>query len=201
MTLAAGKPVVPQGDNGLSRKSGAAGNASYYYSLTRLPTAGTLRIGAADYKVRGLSWLDREWSTSALGAGEVGWDWFALQLGDGREVMFYRLRRNGGAISPWSAGTLIEADGSSRHLASEEVEIAELDHWQSPHDGASYPSRWRLRVPAAGLDLEIEPWLADQELQGTVRYWEGAVKVRGESGGRPVAGNGYVELTGYAGNR
>jgi predicted secreted hydrolase len=34
----------------------------------------------------------------------------------------------------------------------------------------------------------------------TFRYWEGAVSVRGTGeGGATVAGRGYVELTGYAG--
>ena len=52
--------------------------------------------------------------------------------------------------------------------------------------------------------IEITPLLADQELNTTgsvsVTYWEGAVGVTGESHGKAVTGEGYVELTGYAGS-
>src|SRR5437868_5938573 len=105
LTLEGGKPIVLQGDQGVSQKSATPGNASYYYSLTRMPTSGTLRVGAATFQVRGLSWMDREWSTSSLGQDLAGWDWFALQLSDGREVMFYQLRRRDGSSDPVSGGT------------------------------------------------------------------------------------------------
>jgi predicted secreted hydrolase len=104
------KPVVLQGDRGLSRKGSRPGNASYYYSLTRLATGGTLRIGAHTYTVSGLSWMDREWSTSALEPGQSGWDWFALQLSDGRELMYYRLRRKDGAPDPHSRVVILDLD-------------------------------------------------------------------------------------------
>ena len=193
-----GKPPVLQGERGLSRKSAEPGNASYYYSLTRMPTRGTVTSGGERFGVSGLSWMDREWSTSALGPDQVGWDWFALQLEDGRDIMLYRLRRRDGTIDPASSGTFVEPDGASRTLAPEEVVLEVLDRWPSPRSGASYPARWRLRVPAARIDLEIRPVLADQELDVSFRYWEGAVDVEGESGGRPVRGRGYVEMTGYA---
>jgi predicted secreted hydrolase len=191
------KPIVLQGDAGLSQKSDEPGNASYYYSMTRLPTRGTIRIGEGEFFVEGDSWLDREWSTSALGEGDVGWDWFSLQLSDYREVMFYRIRREGGESSPWSAGTVVSPDGSARSISVEEVHIEELARWRSPRSGAVYPALWRLSVPSEGIDLLIEPQLADQELETTVRYWEGAVRAQGTSRGEAVTGMGYVEMTGY----
>jgi predicted secreted hydrolase len=196
LTLQAGKPPVLEGDRGLSRKGAEPGQASYYYSLPRMPAAGTVRVGGSagsTFAVSGLAWMDREWSTSSLGADEVGWDWFALQLADGREIMLYRLRRKDGSIAPASAGTLIAADGSSRPLALSEVVVEPSGSWTSPRSGARYPARFRLRIPAAGLDLDIRPLVADQELDTSFRYWEGAVAVSGT-----VAGSGYVELTGYA---
>lgn len=196
LRLGEGKPPALQGDRGLSRKSAEPGNASYYYSLTRMPTAGTVRIGADTFRVSGASWMDREWSTSALSRGEVGWDWFALQLGDGRDLMFYRIRRKAGGVSPFSAGSVVAADGGTRPLAASDVAVEVLDHWTSP-TGVRYPSRWRLRVASAGLDLDIRPVLANQELNVSVRYWEGAVDVTGTSDGKGVRGRGYVELTGY----
>lgn len=197
LTLRPGKPAVLQGDRGLSRKSAERGNASYYYSLTRMPAAGTVRLGNESFAVTGLAWMDREWSTSSLGADQVGWDWFALQLSDGREVMLYRLRRRNGTADPASSGTLIGPRGESRHLQLSDFELADLDRWESPRSGARYPSRWRIRIPADGLDLEVRPALADQELEVSFLYWEGAVDVTGTHQGRPVTGRGYVEMTGY----
>ncbi len=197
LELSAAKPPALQGERGLSRKSGARGNASYYYSMTRLATVGTVRRGDRSIAVRGSSWMDREWSTSALDADQVGWDWFALELSDGRELMYYRLRLRDGSIDPFSQGSLIALDGSVEPLAAEDVVIRELAQWTSPHTRAVYPSRWRLTVPSRALELEIDPALEDQELRVSVTYWEGAVLVRGTALGAPIEGRGYVELVGY----
>jgi predicted secreted hydrolase len=197
LALAPGTPPVLEGERGLSRKSAEPGNASYYYSLPRMPAAGTVRVGSDRFRVVGLAWMDREWSTSALGRGQVGWDWFALQLDDGRDLMLYRLRRADGSADPASSATLIAAGGAAHPLASSDFELQVLDTWTSPESGARYPARWRLRVPAAGLDLEVRPLLAGQELATSFRYWEGAVEVTGSGDGTPVHGRGYMELTGY----
>ncbi|HEX6902431.1 MAG TPA: lipocalin-like domain-containing protein [Thermoanaerobaculia bacterium] len=197
LSLRQGKPPVLQGERGLSRKSAEPGNASYYYSLTRMPAEGTVRLGKERFQVTGLAWMDREWSTSFLGADQVGWDWFALQLSDGSDLMLYQLRRKDGTIDPASSGNVVEADGGSVPLSSKDFSIEPLSRWTSPRSGAAYPARWRVRVPSAELDLEIQPLLADQELDVSFRYWEGAVAVTGTRRGRPVQGRGYVELTGY----
>ena len=197
LVLASEKPAVLQGDRGLSQKGPEPGNASYYYSLTRMSVRGTVRAGGEPLQVSGLAWMDREWSTSALGPDLVGWDWVALQLDDGRDVMLYRLRRRDGAADVHSAGTLIAADGATRALASSDLTLEALDHWTSPRSRARYPSRWRLVIPGAGISLEITPRLPDQELIVGPRYWEGAVGAAGTAGGRPIAGRGYVELVGY----
>jgi len=191
------KPVVLNGDQGLSQKGQQPGNASYYYSYTRMPTRGTVTVGYKTFEVQGSSWLDREWSTSALEEGQVGWDWFALQLSDGRDLMVYRLRRADGGSDELSNGTLVAADGASLLLQQDNFAIEALDTWSSPATGIRYPSRWRLTVPDANIDLEIRPLLPDQELNLSFRYWEGAVSINGISAGSPVTGQGYVELTGY----
>ena len=199
LLLQPGKPPVLQGERGLSRKSTQPGNASYYYSLTRMPAAGTVRLGRERFPVTGAAWMDREWSTSSLGADEVGWDWFALQLADGEDLMLYRLRRKDGGADPASSGTVIGADGGSRPLGLADFQVEGSGEWRSPRGGARYPARWRVRVPSAGLDLEVRPRLADQELDVSFRYWEGAVTAAGTRRGQPVRGQGYVELTGYTG--
>ncbi len=192
------KPPVLQGDKGLSQKSSGAGNASYYYSLTRMATEGTLTVGGTTYNVTGSTWKDREWSTSVLEQDQVGWDWFALHFADGRDLMYYQIRMADGSIEPLSSGTLVAADGSTTRIARDDIQIEVLDRWQSPRSGAQYPSRWRVRVPKDALDLAIEPYIADQELPFSVTYWEGAVRVIGTGSGQPITGNGYIEMTGYS---
>ena len=197
LLLDTAKPLVLQGEQGLSQKSAEPGNASYYYSLTRLPTRGTISLNGQIFTVSGASWLDREWSTSALGPEQSGWDWFALQLDDGRDVMFYRLRRKDGGVDPFSKGMLVAADGSARVLRWNEVDLQPLGAWTSPRTGDRYPAGWRLRVPTEQMDLTVTPKIADQEMRLTVRYWEGAVAVGGHAGDQAVAGQGYLEMTRY----
>ncbi len=186
------KPHVLQGEQGLSRKSAAPGNASYYYSHTQLPTHGQLRIDGQTYRVEGTSWFDREWSSSALAADQAGWDWFALHLSDGRELMFYRMRDHQGRAQPFSKGVLVDAQGNASALSADQVRLQPLREWRTD-DGVTYPLAWRLQVPAHRLDLHVSAAFDAQEMRHTVRYWEGAVKVGGSH-----RGVGYLELSGYA---
>lgn len=198
LTLDSLKPIVAHGDRGLSAKSEAPGNASYYLSYTRMATEGEIRVDGQLFEVTGSSWFDHEWSTSALGPQEVGWDWFSLQLSDESEVMYFRLRRQDGSVAPASSGTLIEPDGSTDTFSWRQVDLQELGTWTSPDSGATYPSGWRLRIRPYELDLVIEPWFDAQEMNANVVYWEGAVQVEGDRQGQPLKGQGFVELTGYA---
>ncbi|MEM7283143.1 MAG: lipocalin-like domain-containing protein [Pseudomonadota bacterium] len=195
-SMEAVKPVVLQGESGYSIKGLGYGNASYYYSFTRLQTQGTLSVGNESFTVEGFSWMDREWSTSLLSENQVGWDWFSIQLDDGRDIMFAIVRNESPEIPSYVFGTLVDAQGMKRSLTSEEVQLEVLDTWESDKGGV-YPSRWRMQITDIGLDLYIEPFMNDQELDVAVRYWEGAVQVNGNARGKEVAGSGYVELTGY----
>ncbi len=197
LELTSAKPTVLQGDRGLSRKGREPGNASYYYSMTRMPTRGVVVSGLKTYAVQGSSWLDREWSTSALEPSQTGWDWFALQLSDGRDLMIYQLRLEDGAVDPLSSGTIVSMDGTSERLGSSHFSIETLDWWISPATRIRYPAAWKILVPTEQIELTVTPRLADQELSLSVVYWEGAVQVRGSSNNRAVTGDGYVELTGY----
>ena len=194
------KPPVLQGDNGLSQKSSGEGNASYYYSLTRMATEGTITVDGEQIAVTGLSWMDREWSTSVLEENQIGWDWFALQFEDGRDLMYYQIRLQDGGVEPLSSGVLVAPDGGTTRILRDEIQIAVLERWTSPRTGAQYPSRWRVQIPEAQLDLTIEPYLSDQEMPFNVTYWEGAVRITGTSDGEPISGNGYIEMTGYTAN-
>jgi predicted secreted hydrolase len=200
LRLADRKGPILQGDQGFSPKGPGTGNASYYYSLTRLETSGTVRVGETGYAVSGLSWMDHEWSTSGLAADQVGWDWFSIQLDDGSELMVFQLRQEDGSSDPFSSGAFIAAGGSTRPLDRDAFEIRVEDTWRSPHTGATYPARWTVSVPGVDLVLEIEPLLAGQELTLSYAYWEGAVRVEGRRVGEAIRGHGYVEMTGYAGS-
>jgi predicted secreted hydrolase len=200
LTLRDLKGPILQGDRGYSQKGAERGNASYYYSLTRLESFGTVRVGGAAYQVNGLSWMDHEFSTSYLTPDQIGWDWFALQLDDGSELMLFQIRRKDGGIDPFASGTYIAPDGSTHWLKRDDFQITVNATWRSPHSGAMYPAAWTVKVPSAGITLDIQPYLADQELDVSFRYWEGAVHFSGEHNGRAVSGNGYIELTGYTGS-
>ncbi|MEF3274689.1 MAG: carotenoid 1,2-hydratase [Chloroflexus sp.] len=193
LTATSTRPPVLQGNAGVSQKGSQIGNASAYYSLTRMASNGTIRIGTATYTVSGLTWMDREWGTSALEEGLAGWDWFALQLESGHDLMYYQLREADGQPSPFVGGSLVLPDNTVVILKPGDVELTVTNTWRSPRSGATYPAGWRLRIPQYGIDLTITPALRDQELPVTVVYWEGAVVVSGS-----IPGHGYVELTGYA---
>jgi predicted secreted hydrolase len=200
LQLAPQRPPVANGEAGLSRKSDQAGDASYYYSIPRLTVSGHLSRDGTALPVSGLAWLDREWGSGGLGAQQAGWDWFGLQLSDDSALVFYALRTRGGQPDAHSAGTFIGADGQARPLSPSQVSIAATGAWRNAA-GARYPAGWQISVPSLELRLRVRPVLADQELRTSPRYWEGAVDVSGERAQKPIGGRGYVELTGYAGER
>jgi len=195
------KPLTLQGEKGLSRKSATPGNASHYYSFTRLQTTGQLELAGKKIPVKGLSWFDHEFSTSALAEDQEGWDWFCLQFDSGDELMLYRMRNPGNRTDPASSGTWIPAHGPSIPLKSSDFTIVPLDEWKTA-SGATYPSGWKISVPSLQLSGEVQPLLLDQELRlkrtGNIRYWEGACRFAGTHQGKPLSGRGYTELTGYA---
>lgn len=192
------KPPVFHG-----RKGKGEGRASYYYSLTRMSTQGTIELGGRTERVRGLSWMDHEFGSDQLGRNQVGWDWFSLQLENKTELMLYLMRRKDGSVDPVSSGTLVYEDGTTRNLSLDSFRIEVVNRWTSPQSGADYPMGWKIEIPSERIELDITPFFAQQELD-TLRstrvvYWEGSVRVQGSSANQPVRGVGYVEMTGYAG--
>jgi predicted secreted hydrolase len=201
LVLSPEKPTVLHGPNGMSKKGPEPEAVSKYVSLTRLSSAGWWTTGGASEAVTGLSWFDHEWGSGSIGKKTQGWDWFAVHLLDGRDLMLYRLRGAGGGGTPFSSGTLVAADGIAVRLAAADFTIEETARWKSPRSGATYPARWLLRVPKAVIAIEVIPVLADQELatekSTRVTYWEGACDAKTLAGA--PAGRAYVEMTGYAG--
>ena len=192
------KPIAFQGPKGYSRKGKSPTAASQYYSLTRLKTQGTISIGGETVSVRGESWMDKEFGSNQLETHQIGWDWFSLQLSDGRDLMLYSLRDKSGKVD-FARGTLIGKKGEIDYVAGDQISVEATEAWKSPETGATYPSGWRILLEEAGLELNVEPEIADQEnrsrLVPGLHYWEGAVRVMNPKGAR--IGQGYVELVGY----
>ncbi|MEE4329498.1 MAG: lipocalin-like domain-containing protein [Wenzhouxiangella sp.] len=199
LEMALTRPIVLQGEAGFSRKGPERGNASRYYSATRLATRGEVVVDQTRLPVEGLAWLDREWGSGQLPEAIAGWDWFALHLDDGRDLMLYRLRQSDGQASPFSAGVLVGPDGSNRKLAIEDFAAVPRRWWQGP-GGHRWPLQWSVSVPSAGLELNVEPVFDRQLWEGSVRYWEGAMNVLDATTGTAL-GRGYLELSGYSEGR
>jgi predicted secreted hydrolase len=191
-------PPIIHGIDGLSQKGPEPGNASYYYSIVGQYASGEVVIGDSTYQVVGEVWKDHEYSTSALGDDAVGWDWFSIQLDDGSALMFFEIRRKDGSLEPFSSGTYIDSQGNSWSLGLGDWQVDILDQWTSPSSGATYPAAWAISIPAHDLSLTGRPMMADQELNLSTTYWEGAVAFEGTVKGQPVTARGYIELTGYS---
>ena len=193
--------IILHGEDGYSRKGESISNASYYYSQPRLRAEGRIQVDGSEHRVSGWAWKDHEFSSGVLDEDQIGWDWFSLQFDDGSALMLFQLRERDGEISASSSGTFISANRVVEPIPNSGFEITVLDEWRSPHTQGMYPSAWRIRLNHPGCVLEVEPWMADQEIHfPAVTYWEGAVHFEGICDYAPVSGNGYVELTGYAGN-
>jgi predicted secreted hydrolase len=191
------KPVVLNGENGYSRKSVESPLvASLYFSYTNLETEGELKIGNKVFRVKGKSWFDREISSRGLAKSQAGWEWFAIQLDSGSEIMLYILRNKDGSVDPYSAGTFIYPDGKYKHISNDDLSVKILARYTSRHTGARYPSEWEVRIPSEKVVMRIIPLLEDQEVLAYDStgnyYWEGDCRVEGSAEGRA-----YVEMTGY----
>jgi len=202
LELTSEKAPVVHGLGGISQKADGVGQASHYYSMTRMTTTGFLSIDGEAVNVQGESWMDHEFGTNQLGADQIGWDWFSLQLDNGEELMLYQLRNADGTIDPNSSGTVVAPNGSSTHLTLGDFTVRAFRSWESPASAATYRLDWEVELSGLDSDLRVSPMMDDQELVTTrstgIAYWEGAVRVEGTWRGQPVTGRGYVELTGYS---
>lgn len=204
LDLQNGKPPVFHGKEGLSQKGAQEGNASHYYSLTRMPTAGTLTIEGERFKVSGESWMDHEFGTSFLEPTQRGWDWLSIQLVDGRELMLFQLRKEDGSADPHTAGTLVSADGTTHPLNADDFKLTPGDaRWTSPATHGSYPMTWQIEIPREQMRLNVNATFPEQEMTASsspgLHYWEGVVSAQGDQSGKPLSGKGYLEMTGYGG--
>lgn len=198
------KPVVVHGRDGVSRKvAGDPRAVSHYLSFTRMAASGTVAVGGEEFAVAGQAWMDHEFFSDYLTENKVGWDWMSVQLDDGADLMLFGIRDAQGGYGPDTFGTFVDSEGGVRDIAPGGVTFRPGRRWRSGATGAQYPVEWQVAVPELHLRLDVRPRLDAQEVftgDGILpAYWEGAVRFAGERGGRPVAGVGYLEMTGYAG--
>jgi len=202
LDLTPSKPPVVHGQHGLSVKGPLPGEASQYVSFTRIASRGTLDWKGKHYAVSGSSWMDHEFFSEPADNELEGWDWFAVQLETGQELMLYRLRRKDGTSQRFSSGTYVDEKGSARFLRGDDFTLTPLETWHSAASGQSYPVRWHISVPSLQLDLTEQTRLKSQELFSreavSPTYWEGAVEYTGQMASQKVSGVGYLEMTGYA---
>ncbi len=200
LTLESTKPPALHDGDGWVEFGPAGG--SYYYSRTRLAVNGEVTLGANRYAVTGIAWFDHQWG-DFISVGGGGWDWFAINLDDGRDLTIsVVLDPSGEPVLRY--GTLVAADGSVRHLDASEVTVEAGERWLSPRTGRSYPIEWTID---AGLEvpLSLRATLPDQELDTRattgVAYWEGSHWVTGTVVQPPrtslLTGQAYVEVTRY----
>lgn len=199
LDLEAAKPLVVFGKDGVSRKGVSATAASHYLTWPRLKATGSVKQDAQEHAVNGEAWMDHEFSSNQLEEGQVGWDWAAIQLKDGRELMVYRMRRKDGTLDAASTLAMIERDGKVRQVPSDAFTWEQLGTWKSPRNGAVYPNH--VRIWFEEQSFELKPLALDQEQDGGITqlpYWEGACDVLDADG--QAVGRAFLELAGYAGD-
>jgi len=164
------------------------GGNTYYYSRERMDAEGTLKIDDQTLEVTGSAWFDHQWGAPGDVIGDHGWDWFAIQFDDDRELMVFSLRFQG--TEALRRGSYTTADCQTTQLMDADISITATGEWTSPEYNRTFPSGWTIE--AAGMTLTVTPVIKDQVLGGFPLYWEGAATVTGDATGRA-----YVELTGY----
>lgn len=181
------KPIVLQGYKGYSRKSSELGNASYYYSIPRFEVSGTIDHQEKRLNVKGQGWLDREWSTSFLGKNQSGWDWYALKFNTNEELMIYVMRRLDGQTDPHNYAVWIHTDGTKEIIQYSKLAIQSKNFWQTNQE-LPYVTQWEIELPEKELKINVNAIMPNQLVNGSIPYWEGAVKVTGSH-----QGFGFVE--------
>ncbi|KQI71849.1 iron ABC transporter permease [Loktanella sp. 5RATIMAR09] len=184
MALTAQGPLVFHGEDGYSVKS-AAGQASYYYSQPFFAIEGVLQLPEGDVAVTGNAWLDREWSSQPLAENQTGWDWFSLSFDDGNKMMGFRLQQTDG--QNFTSATWITPDGQTTPYTDGALVATPL-----ATNDSDVPVRWRVELPARGVDVTVAAINENAWMATSVPYWEGPVTVTGSHDGI-----GYLEMTGY----
>jgi len=166
------------------------GGYTYYYSRPRMAATGTLKVGDEVRKVSGIGWFDHQWGDLAAVTG-LGWDWFAIGLDDGRDIMAFVVHAAGGDLMV--GGTVTGPDCVTTELKPGEFKVTPGKAWVSAKSKCAWKLGWDVEVQ--GMKLKLVPEVLDQEMYNSNKpeesYWEGSARVEGDAKGRA-----YVELAG-----
>jgi predicted secreted hydrolase len=188
--LTSTQPPVFHGRDGII--SLAAAGSSYYYSRPRMAISGTLKINGETRSVKGLAWFDHQWGD--FSTGQLGWDWFSLQLDNNSDIMIYQLRDK--TNKPILYTGSITENGKTGLLGESDFSLRPGKKWTSNKTGISYPVEWQINIPGKNIALTTRGILNDSEFDAKLTtyniYWEGAVEVTGTH-----TGQGFMELSGY----
>ncbi len=190
LLLKEASPPVMHGGSGLLNFKLAG--TSYYYSRPRMEIQGKLELGGEKKAVTGLAWFDHQWGD--FDVNKLGWDWFALQLDDGTDIMVYLL------FDPDHQPVLHTASftqgGKTEIINATDFSVEATDNWTSEHSGIKYPMGWNLKIPNRKVELTLKPIANASEFDSRATtnkvYWEGAINIEGSHSGK-----GFVELSGY----
>lgn len=192
LALVSEKPPLLGSGGGISKWTGGD---SHYYSLTRLKAKGLIDIAGTKLDVEGIGWMDHQWINSV---GQGGWDWFAVQLDNDTEIVFWHIVKPDESVKSCDL-TILFPDNSVYH--TRDLLLEKMDSWVSPKSGREYGILWRVREKARGLDLLLRARHAQQEIRmfeslsiPTFHFWEGRTTVSGSLDGEAVSGMGYAEL-------
>ncbi len=206
------KPATRYGDDGVVH--GVSGETMFYYFVPRAKVTGSVRVGAeARPVVNGSGWYDHEFGFTSPSAtqgsvpnndtakaqrGETCWRWLSLQLADGSDlsVFFITRRHTGEVLDNWTM--LVDANGRSSVYRDAQLDTQKV--WRSTRTFVEYPVEMRVRVPSAGLDLNVKAAFHDQEVITVISepaFWEGSVRVSGQLRGAVASGRGWLECKGF----
>ena len=166
-----------------------------------MTATGSITVDGRTEPVTGEAWFDHQWG-DFIAVGGGGWDWFAVNLADGTDLTLSLVRERGRLVPARLRDARRRGRTHDAPAARRRSRVETTGRWQSPATGADYPAGWRIRIPAEGLEIDLTPTVADQELDTRastgVVYWEGSQHVAATRNGTRLGGEAYVELTGYA---
>ncbi|TWU39685.1 lipocalin family protein [Novipirellula artificiosorum] len=173
----------------------------FYFSFSKIDAHGFLKLNDKELPVQGTCWMDREYGSVTMAQTLRGWDWFCLQLDDGRELLIYVLRSRQPSNLPPYYASLIDQGGKAQFIPIGGCNVIVESQWTNPATRNTYPSKWRIELPSLAMVLQVQPLLQEHEIDTrgstNVLFWEGPVAVSGTEEGQCIQGRGFVELVGY----
>jgi predicted secreted hydrolase len=192
MTLENKKPLMINGNGLIDMPEGID---SYYYSLTRLKTEGSISEGSKVSNVKGTSWMDHQWGNFYV--LRTGWDWFSFQMDDGTDYNLFSFRsRKDQTLKQFVNVT----DAQSKASVGSKMNLKRLSWWNSFNTSDLYVNKWEVSLPERNEKFIVQAQVDNQEVYPTKpydiapTYWEGTCNItKIMPDGKEIKGMGYIE--------